>query len=481
MDAIYKKKFVLYTRSYAYPFFSMISILVFKNINSILFIQHLLSISSLLVAFWLLEKNLRSLKNVKIFWLQFLFATAFLIVCFWNGSIILFEKTLRPEGLTLFSFSLLAFLFYGYIQKRNQGNLRASSRLFFILFFCLLFMSFLHSRMTLGFYSVGIYLFICHFKQTDQKIRLILKSLILIGIMILPQQLFSNKEESMQSFAHRQFFFSHFNEIDEILKEGEFINEGFDKESLPKIINNTFTQSNTQWTYILNYNIDYPQYVLFSEVLEEENFIPSIINSKKNEISLQNRAPNLNDTLDVVYKIKNFKALYFNDWFNHILFKHPIKSLKKCFRQLSFFLFDHRVTFINQPNIDDFKQGYFDNNEYFKELSRSHHYSLDAKMEFRYPILFIYLFFLANVALKIMVVLSFPIYAFLFVKGKLHPLDTAIIVLFTATIFLIAWFHTFEISRYRESLLPYTLSFAFLGFYRILLLLFKKQDRRLEN
>lgn len=162
MDAIYKKEFVLYTRSYAYPFFSMISILVFKNINSILFIQHLLSISSLLVAFWLLEKNLRSLKNVKIFWLQFLFATAFLLVCFWNGSIILFEKTLRPEGLTLFSFSLLAFLFYGYIQKRNQGNLRASSRLFFILFFCLFFMSFLHSRMTLGFYSVGIYLFICH-------------------------------------------------------------------------------------------------------------------------------------------------------------------------------------------------------------------------------------------------------------------------------------------------------------------------------
>lgn len=109
--------------AYPYPIFIISTLSLFKNINAICFIQHILSLISLTGLIIYLEYYYKHLKTNTSFQIVYTISTAFVFgILFLNGNFIFFEKMLHHESLIIPSsvFIIILLMFYFNSFKKSH-------------------------------------------------------------------------------------------------------------------------------------------------------------------------------------------------------------------------------------------------------------------------------------------------------------------------------------------------------------------------
>lgn len=438
--------FELGNRSYTYALLLTPIILSVKNINAILIFQHLLSTITTILICIFLYRNQEKEKHIKVKHIKFLLGIVFLLITFWNGATILFEKNLRPEGV-IYPF-LILFLF---LCNHILFNIKKKSIPLKVLigFACLTaFITLMIPRLTIAIYSVFliINILIFHSKvfSLQKWIKIVCLYVVVFLIIISPDKLYNHGSNDNKYFGHKQFYFSSFPEIQQVIDKGDCVNKGFDKVYFPKLYNESIEKtSHPEYWTLAGYNIDIPQYILFDKEPYKS--------AKKN--------CSINDNL------------FFKDWFWKMNLQYPHLVLKKISRQMIYLMFHPKILFIylvNNNTIEQSPDQYY--TEYSHYLINKLNFSSDP-VQYPYPEILNKIFILIGIIMKGLLIVLFPFYTFQLFKKNIDWMSIIIGIILWGTLITTAWLHTLDIDRYIEFMIPITtLFFLYLIYLSIIFL-----------
>lgn len=494
------KEFGLTIRSYPYPLFCFGILSMFKHIDAILYVQHILALITLICSFLFLEKLIDKTSIVKIKEVVCFLGIIFIVACFWYGNIIVLEKTLRPEGIVLPTLFLVFYLLYQYYQA-SKNHIYSFVRLISLVFVSLI-LAYLHPRMSLAFYFtvfivIGHFLYFSNYRFQSKVIATIVLALVSCVVIIPELYLIKNYEENTNTFAYKQFYFSNLYGINEAMDQGESILSDFDKTTMKEIITETLNNSSFEKSFpILKYDLDVPQYELFPIAFNKYNNnrlerVKSngrkIIDDKLQELSYENRESTYQDTVEVLDKLKalhndlntimvvdNVESYYFKSWFWLMIQKYPHKVAYKTGKQLIYLFFDFSTSYLSATGLDFQCKSFNRESEEFQFLCKELKFNPDKVYFYKPPSLFDSLIVLFGYFLKILMIIIIPFYFIQLIKKKLNLFDFLVGAFFLITVFTIAFLHTLDLVRYRASFFPVLMLFVTLGSYKLLSQIFFK-------
>lgn len=451
----------LYARSYAYPLFCTIVLSIWKSINSIAFVQHVLSSLSCLILFFYIDKQLFVEKNIRTKWKVLL--AKFLLLLFFsltllNVNIILFEKMARPEGLTLPSIILLLLLLYKILKNKINFNYL----LFTVFVFWAFFLILLQPRFILSIYICIGFVFI-HFIRffSFKNIYKIFFILILAYFTInLPEKYLINKyDQTSPAFGYKQFYYSNLFAISKALKDGVYVNEEYDTTLLANMIEPTFNHI-SDYKDLLGYDIDFAQYIITDQKLMsvlEKQMIKNELKNKHKSLTEKQIKKLIDDSLLNAQYID-----YYKKWFWILITKYPFEVLRKTSRQLLIVFFKLRFNYLTISTDNFFENSFDKKNIYHRFLVEELNYK-EKSFNIQIPYLHFLLFYFSSFFIMLLLLISFlynMIEVLLFRKQVLFKTVVGLFIL--AYIFLIALMHTFDIERYMQSIAPLIYFYIFL-------------------
>jgi len=462
-----------YTRSYSYPFFNLITLLIFKDINTICIVQHILGLLSVLAMIIFIERSFMGHfinRNARI--LFTIISITFISTLILNGNIILFEKMLRPEGLILPSSIIILIFSYKYFKyKKTNHRLLLYGLNIFLLFTFI----FLHPRMSAAFFSMAVVILIweIRFRKTKLFIKIILPLgffIFLFAACYIPEKYLINKyDQKASAFAYRQFFFTNAKTVLKAINEGISIESDFDNKVLKNDIIRTLKKDENNYMFpILHYNVDYLQYGLV-----EKEYIDYIhkLNWKsvfqKNKYLFGSNFPaTRDDTLKIIkmidHIIDNRYVHYYKSWSVILIEKYPIDVFKKALRQLIFVSFHPDIDFLRFGGNYSFGQSFQEKHiALYNYLVNKLNYKPDEKVNIKFPGYIAQFISILSIILRIGFVFCLFYFFIMLIKGQLSIFNFCITFIVIISIFTIAVFHTFEFVRYIASLSPLILSVMF--------------------
>ncbi|MDD4216596.1 MAG: hypothetical protein PHZ24_04590 [Bacteroidales bacterium] len=440
--------------AYPYPIFVISTLSLFKNINAICFIQHILSLISLTGLIIYLEYYYKHLKTNTSFQIVYTISTAFVFgILFLNGNFIFFEKMMHHEGLIIPSTVFIVILLMFYFNSFKKSH---RTQAFTFAVFGLFFTSLLQYRFTVGFFTVAVLLLIIEIvHQRKINIKKTILSVIIFFILylslFLPEYYLINKyEKNAPSFAYTEFVFSNAKIVKKIIDEGKYVDSDFDTTVFEPAISIALENPNKNTFPTLGYNFDYLKYKLVKPALEK--YIVQIYSESPNPIY---KKPTLANDQNIT-KIYND---YFKNWTFLILKEYPQDVLLKTINQLihatikqniNYIRYNSSVQITNPDTTISTKVGikFLTENYNFKE-GHTYNICIPKKNNF--------VFNLTGLMVKIMLILSFGYTVFSIIRKRYPLLSICISIIIGCTLITIAILHSFDIARYLQTILPFIL------------------------
>lgn len=462
----------LYSRSYPYPIFLTVILFFFKNINSIVIIQHILGILSFCFLIYIIEKlwlnrfQQNTLKLISIF-VTFLF----IALIYWDSNIIEFEKMLRPEGIIMPSIFLSLFVIslYWYKMKSKYHNVY-----FYTAIFLLLFFSLMHPRFIASFMMTIIILTskeVMFYKSFYKRSVKIIGILILAFICFYPEYYLINKHDrTTPVFSIRQFVFSNSPLILKAIDNGITANYEYDNNYLKKDLLLTLNDDQDKKNFpILQFNIDKIMWDLTNMKLNQYLLKTTI--DKQPDIILKNGKywATESDIALVNKKAQDKYNSYYQAWFKIILTKYPYEVIKKTFKQLINVLFKDKGNFTKFYSFFDGHQSFGAETGLVDYLRSNYDYHPEATVKIEDSNWTKVFYNFMSLQLRVLFLLCL-VYASLFlIKKRLSLLTVISFQIVTIYILTVAFLHTFDNSRYLVCFSPMIYLFILFCLFDILL------------
>lgn len=449
------EEFSHYEWSYPYPLFIFIMLSIFKDINSICIIHHLLSTFSVVAFLFFLEFKFRSyFKNIKNEVIYSIITILTFDLLFLNKNLIIYEKNLHHEGLIIPSIILITIMLFVYFNKKN---LKYSLLIFTFTIFTIFLMILLHYRLTVGLFIIAVIILI---KELSKKWKISKKNIILpiiifftffVIIFGIERYLVNKYDKFVYAFPYTQFVYSNAKTVLKAIDSNQTVEPDFDSVFLKKYINQSILNENSRWYPILQYNFDYLKYDLarpnYEMYIAERYFYESTIYSiRENE--------------DSINKYINIYNNYYKDWAKLLLLKYPINVVKKTLRQFIFVFFYPDLSYIEPSYKKKFinpLQNNYGNCQYYY-LSKEFNYK-QGKIKINFPKSKNYYYILMNFLIRLFFIVSLIYAIILLIKKRISYFILSIFIIIITTMFTIAFLHTFDIIRYMHTLLPIILFF----------------------
>jgi hypothetical protein len=450
-------------RSYPYPLFCTAILYVFRNINAIGIVQHTAGILSGIVFLAFLEKSYSAGFNTrKKAWLFTLLATVFAAAVFLNVITILFEKSLRPEGIILPCFAVSIILIHRYF-----GTVAISLKFYGLLIFLLCIFALLHPRMSLAFWGAAAFISFYEIRKywaSDKRraiCSLLIPSAIYICCMLPEKKLVAEYDRQSEAFAYRHFFCRHAPAILKAIGDGNIVNEEYDNNILRNHIHLTLTDKNItyQWP-ILRYNIDYLQYIL-----GDRNLDAALIRAFKQ------KHPELKES---EYKARkdwqNRYYYYYKSWFNILVCKYPLDIAKATLKQITYaFIHPEISPVIVYSANTHIPVAPIANFAYPDYLADKLGFEPKAEVTVEFPPTLTYLFNASSFLFRPVFALCLFCSLYLLITNRLKPFHIVLLYCTISCILTIALINTFDISRFLQSLSFLISAFMLLTIFDLIL------------
>lgn len=481
------------SRSYPYPVFGLIILSVFRDINFICIVQHLLGLLSVVGLLIFIEQTIKEyLKSSRQKIIYTIFTSIYIFTLLLNGNIILFEKMLRPEGLIMPCSIIILILIFKYFRYK-----KTEKRWFFyaITLFALSFFSILHPRMSAALTIISIIILVWEIKSAKKKsfskiVTPLIIFLIVFAISLIPEEFLIKKYDvKSPAFAYRQFLYTNANSALKAINEGYAVDYEFDNQVLKKDILIALKKNPKKDKFrISQYNVDYLQYDLADKDLVSYLNISakqSIIHTNNKLLKPVNQISSEDSAFiskELKCRINERYVDYYKSWFMLLIKKYPLEILNKTGRQLFFVFFHPYTDFLRFGGVYSFEQSFQ------KKYIRSYNYlvsSLNYKPEEKITVVFpgIISQFISTLSffLRFAFIVSVLYFFAMFVKKRLSVFIFSITFIVLISIVTVAFFHTFDFDRYITSLSPLMLSLIYLCSLDILLKKPKQQMKPVKQ
>jgi len=502
--------------SYPYPVFLISILSIFKNINSIVIIQHLLStfaIAGFLVFIETKYKNISScckFNNI-IFTILTVF---FFYMIFFNDYLIFLEKNIHHEGIIIPStliYIVLLFLYY------NEKVSRKRTYLFLIVLSISFIFSLLHYRMIAGFIAVSLIVLIY-----EIRIRLnnnkrnayipILVYIVLSVIIFLPEKYLIKKyEKTAPAFAYVHFVYSNAPVIEKAIIDGYTVLPEYDTTIFLNNIRLVTDDNNFLIDTIINdvnYHFnDFPFLGYNLDYLKDQLGIPSISKYLSMRSFSRNKDKFYLPCSEEKSEYANAFNNYFIEWSKILILKYPGQVIKKTGNQLFNLFFNYKIplmrfqhdfscfnskglmihhnannisyrdstiSFYNYPKLYHYlatthiSSSINKQKTLFEFLTIRHKFKPNQNIKYTYP-KFMESFMLMNdVVIRIFFMLNILYIIILIFQKRNSTFLLSLFVFLILSVLIVAVMHTFDIDRYFYALLP--MIFCFMLFSSINLL-----------
>ncbi len=460
----------VYARSYTYPTFLTAVLYLFKNINAIAIVQHIIGLSSIILLLYIIENHWLNKLNEKKYELIASFTTIFFAaeIC-WNANIIAFEKMLRPEGLIMPSLFLLLFsiFFYLYNAKNKYKVLLYYFNVFLLFNFALL-----HPRFLAAFFFIAIILFLNqmqYIKPVVKKLQVAIFTGLIFITCFFPENYLINKyDKTAPIFSLKQFFYSHSPTVLKAINNDIAVEHYYDKNELRNYLTTALNDEGNRdekQHRIMKFNIDKVQYGMDSNSFKYYTYMRKIKKDKGIAISA-NYTLTKEDTIKynnaAFIDISSELNYYYVNWVKVLLLNYPMDIIKKVGRQLTYLYTKPEGDFVTYRAISMKQTFEEDRKELFNYLKNDLRYKPLEQIVLKEPKLIQQFNYFANLPLRFLYILSLMMGIYLYVKKGVNHI--VVITFFMLLIYILttAFLHTFDIGRYLLSLSP--LIFAFILF-----------------
>lgn len=444
--------FYHYEFSYVYPTFVLLILGLFKNINALVYAQHIIAVLSIVILYFSVRKTFKVQRIPSFFKIVLLFIIQLIL---FNQNLIFYEKNLHHESTLIAFFSVFLVLLINYF---GASTFRKKQFLFFSAIVFIWVGTLLHYRFSVGFYLVLVILFVHHLMYLRLNNRKILFPIVLgctlIFCLQLPETLLANKYDKISSaFVYKQFFFANAYAIDQALDDGMVVRKDFDSRILKDGIDTVLdiNKLNKGGFYILGYDFDELKYDLVDTRLLEV-FVAEELNSSR-KLSIGTIYIKLGSSHVLSSKIEH----YYRSWVYILVRNYPTFIFEKIIDQLYGFFFSGKVNFVNP-----YYSAKYSNNEiknfYIPIDKLVNEYDLKFNEGvYKLPKLPSTLHALINVLIPIITFISLIFLVFLTLKKSSSFATISLSLVVYCTISTIAILHTFDLSRYSETLYPFIL------------------------
>ncbi|MDD3877282.1 MAG: hypothetical protein PHT69_11710 [Bacteroidales bacterium] len=481
---------------YPYPVFIIMVLSVFKNINAICVIQHILSVLSVIAFMVFLEFFFTDVikKDVKIQAFFTVVSVLFFKILFFNCNLIIYEKNLHHEGLIIPSILLVIILIGIYFRKKKS---RFKMLIFSITIFTLFILSLLQYRLTVGLYIVAVYILWVEIRiQLKVKTRRVLIPLLIFVVLwvlvFLPERILVKKYDKIApSFAYTQFVYSNASTVLKAINEGYAIEPGYDTSEFKGYLQNALSHKSIYYP-ALKYDFDSLKYMHARPGLRNHIFKTYFPNQSENDLSYNyfrfDKNVLKNDSLCV--KFSRIYNNYYIDWTKVIITKYPVDIIKKTLRQFYFSFFHPKINFASFEGKQPFTNPYEQNVKQFYNyswrigiadfaplsqqdwvyvlLALKYNYKAGEVITYNMPITTYTLSNIWGYTIRGLFLFCFIYASILIFLRRISGLLFCILVIISATFFTIAFLHTFDNLRYLETLYPFILSLILFSFYEII-------------
>lgn len=498
--------------SYPYPVFLISILSIFKNINSIVIIQHLLStitIAGFLVFIEAKYKNVAlccKFNNI-IFTILTVF---FFYMIFFNDYLIFLEKNIHHEGIIIPStliYIVLLFLYY------NEKVNRKRTYLFLMVLSISFIFSLLHYRMIAGFIAISLIVLIyeirIRLKTNKRNVYIpILVYTVLALIVFLPEKYLIQKyEKTAPAFKYTQFFYSNARTIKKALQDGHAVIPEHDTTTLIKNIRIVVGENNYEIDTIINdihyKNSNYPFLGYNSDFLNYELELPALC-----EFLTKHYFDITKNELFVLFEEKeeysSFYNNYFKEWTSIIIFNYPFDVIKKSINQIMnvFFnlnkpliIYNSEISHLNSlrfPSYIDFSLEFDSITALYDYtlLSQSQQAMIERKIlkanllhefmidkynfkpnqhiKYKYPKFMESFMYMNDTVIRILLLLNIAYIIILVIKRRVSLFIVSIFTFIILSLLTVAVLHTFDVNRYFYALLPIIICFNLFSFLYLL-------------
>jgi hypothetical protein len=429
-------------RSFPYPLFVLLLLLVFKTINAIVIVHHVGGIAAAIGMLWLFEKLL-----VRLEWQQYkraasvLFISVSALLFVANGMTIMYEKTLRPEGVFA-PFAVCFFvLLYRFCQKFSSKHFLSLSIIGGVGFVAF-------TRFSYAFLFVLISAYFLAVKRMPNDWKKLLCMLVIPILLLISIETFLTLryDGSSKSFVVRQVFYSHAHIVLQAMKDNSLAantDDNLNSLVYPILVEEIEINPDTNFI-VLRYSLDALQYGNCGKVIQQ------FFRDKKS-----------NETHEVVEG--DVKA-YYSNWIKHIYFNYPIMCLKKVVWQIYFAVvdmrsrtFDYFLKIELQNTVDDSPS--YSSHSLVQTIGYAHGGTITIAIPLVFLSIYIPIIYIGN----FISVLVFIVGIYLFVVRKLSSVSMLLLMFLVVSILTVAFAHSFDQIRYLQSLqIPMIMLIAFL-------------------
>ncbi|HOE03861.1 MAG TPA: hypothetical protein PLZ52_01485 [Bacteroidales bacterium] len=456
-----------YEWSYLYPWFIISISSIFKNIDCISVVQHLLSAGSVIA--FLIFVELHMLKNLTNRFLKLIFTIVlfvFVDVLFTNFELIVFEKHLHHEGLLIPSMLLITGLVFSYFNNLFKRRLL----IFSITVFFLFFVSLLQYRFTVGLFAVALLmLFIeCRFRWKKSGAKMVYPVLIFIVfycVVYLPEKYLINKYDRVNpAFPYAEFFYSNARAVESAVNKGIVVDKKYDSHELQNIVADVL-HSGGKKNNLLGYDFDYfkytrskpslKMYILKSNGLVDDSVKLETFGDWAKFYFIDFKDPENKAIRNNYIRFCQIHNQYFKDWAWVLLKNCPKEVAAKTLKQLGF-IFSPRAVYaecatdfdaVNPTQQYPFQQKYFNllSRLNYKQGRAIHIHFPDSGIKYKILTNYFVYFFMMGLIL-------YSIYLFFRRRPSLSLFS--LVLIFLCTVITVSILQTFDTNRYVITLLP---------------------------
>jgi len=466
----------IFGRNFSYSAWVYICVAAFKNVTSVVWLQHFLGAFSCIIFWVFAERNFAHKftdKRAQLLYtaiMLFVYSTLML-----NGSVITFEKMLRPEGILL-PFSVLIFIATAKLELEMWSKKWTVGLLLITSFVALCYLYFLFPRMLLGVLFASLLLMFLYWKHAEGLSRwkrlwtIVVFPLIFLGLSSLNHLLDAQSKRQERVFAFRQFYCAHAKLVYRSISDGNLVDPQIDTGLAKEKLFDVAISYDDSLNYfpILGYDLDLLQYGTKSidygidehlRMLEKKRILESLSSDSGMEqaISYTEAAEKSGNNIAA-----QFKEDYYKAWFFLIIKKYPLDLAKHAGRQILAMTFLPRKDFIFIASSTGYTQDIAGVDASLVERFQIH--KEDVIVSF--PMWFFWL----NWCFSKTLIVLFPLLlmGYLLSIFRIGPFYAfggmtvhILILLIAGTIITVAATHSFDYLRYKTALSPF-LSLLFL-------------------
>ncbi len=441
--------------AYPYPTFIIAILSIFKDINAVLFIQHILSLFSI-SAFIIYIENYHKKNHKNLTFQVFLtiLGTFIFGILYLNVNFIFYEKTLHHEGMIIPFSLMLIILIIQYLKTKDNQN---GTKFYILLIFGLFITSLVQYRFTIGIMVIAAFVLVLelkkHFKTSASKTIMSIGIFVVLYLTVfLPEYYLKDKYEKIaSSFAYTEFVFSNAEIAKKIIEKGDYVDQEFDTTYFLPYINKAMSNPNKSYFPSLSYNFDYLKYQLVKPELE---------------IYIAKKYSNNNSTKLSAEDPKFFVNYnnYFKNWAILIIKHYPLEVIKKSTKQLLIAFLSPSKNYLQQNTsytITNPRDSTNSDHQY-KYLADNFNYKEGKTSEIYFPEENKFVSNSAGMLIKILLLFCFGFLIYDIRRKKYSFVRLGLATIITCTIITVAILHCFDIPRYLTTILPFILILIYL-------------------